>query len=150
PAFRIALPLRRKPFLVVTMECGEEEIDPKVYVDRGFGFREADAVAIAPGRSFAIRADVGRYGLIRAPRVDPATSPARFTFTARAFASAVEADAHIRSLADEAGAGPAVVDLGRLPRLKLPLPRLSLRRKGGLAARYANACYALAQAQAPA
>lgn len=150
PAFHIALSLRRKPFLVVTVHCGEEEIDPKVYVDRGFGFREKDAVAMAPGRSFAIRADVGRYGLVRALRVDPATFPARFTFTARAFASAAEADTHIRGLAGDAGSGPALVDLGRLPRLKLPVLRLSLRRKGSLAARYADACYALAQAEVPA
>ena len=150
PAFHIVLPIRRDPHLVLSLTCGEEDIDPKIYVDRGFGFREKDAVALAPGRAFVIRADVGRYGLIRALRVDPASFPARLTFDARAFRTEAQAQAHARRLAADAGEAARAVDLGRLPRLKLPVPRLPLRRRASVAARYAEACYALAAAQAPA
>lgn len=149
PAFHIVLPIRRNPHLVLSLACNEEDIDPKIYIDRGFGFREKDAVTIAPGRAFLIQADVGRYGLIRTLRVDPASFPTRLTFHARAFRTTVEAQTYARSLAagteDQAG----VIDLGRLPRLKLPVPRLSFHRRANLAARYADACYALAEARPP-
>lgn len=149
PAFHVVLPIHRDPHLVLSLTCNEEDIDPKIYVDRGFGFREKDAVAIVPGRTFLIRADVGRYGFIRALRVDPASFPTRLTFNARAFRTAAEAQAYACNLATDARDHVAVIDLGRLPRLKLPVPRLSLRRRTSLAARYANACYTLAEAQAP-
>lgn len=149
PAFHIVLPIRRNPHLVLSLACDEEDIDPKIYVDRGFGFREKDAVAIAPGRVFLIQADVGRYGLIRALRVDPASFPTRLTFHARAFGTAAEAQAYARSLAAGTGDQAGMIDLGRLPRLKLPVPRLSFRRRANLAGRYADACYALAEARRP-
>lgn len=148
PIFHIVLPIRRNPHLVLSLTCGKEDIDPKIYVDRGFGFREKDAIPVAPGRAFLIRANVGRYGLIRALRVDPASSPARLTFNARAFRTAAEAQSYTNTLSSSAGKYASVVDLGRLPRLKLPVPRLRLRRQTNSAARYADACYALAAAQA--
>jgi GT2 family glycosyltransferase len=148
PAFHVVLPIRRNPHLVLSLACAEEDIDPKVYVDRGFGFREKDAVAIAPGRTFLIQADVGRYGLIRALRVDPASFPTRLTFDARAFRTATEAQAYAKALAAGTQSHAGMIDLGRLPRLKLPVPRLSFGRRTNSAARYAEACYALAEAQA--
>lgn len=149
PAFHIVLPICRNPHLVLTLACNEEDIDPKIYVDRGFGFREKDAVAIVPGRAFLIQADVGRYGLIRALRVDPASFPTRLTFDAHAFRTATEAQAYAHTLAESTGGHAGMLDLGRLPRLKLPVPRLSFRRRTSIATRYADACYALAEVQAP-
>lgn len=149
PVFHIVLPIRRKPYLVISLACETEDIDPKIYVDRGFGFREKDAVPIAPGRSFLIRANVGRYGLIRALRVDPASFPTRLTFHARAFRTAAEAQAYTSAISRDAEEHASLVDLGRLPRLKLPVPRVRLRRQTSTAARYAAACYALAEAQTP-
>lgn len=149
PAFHIVLSIRRNPHLVLSLACDEEDIDPKIYVDRGFGFREKDAVAITPGRAFLIQADVGRYGLIRALRVDPASFPTRLTFDARSFRTVTEAQTYAKALTAITQNHAGVIDLGRLPRLKLPVPHLSLRRRTNSAARYAEACYALAEAQAP-
>lgn len=149
PAFHIVLPFRRNPHLVLSLICDEDAIDPKIYVDRGFGFREKDAIPIAPGHMFLIRANVGRYGLIRALRVDPASFPTRLTFNARAFRTADEAQTYANTLSSGTEKHASVVDIGRLPRLKLPVPRLPLRRRTSSAARYASACYALAKTQAP-
>lgn len=148
PAFHVALPFRRDPYLVLHLAAGEDDIDPKIYVDRGYGFREKDAIAIAPGSAFVIRANVGRYGTIRTLRVDPASFPTQLTFHANSFKTDAEAEAYTRTLSP-GGEGPGVIDLGRLPRLKLPVPRLSFRRRTSMAANYAGACYALADAQAP-
>lgn len=148
PIFHIVLPFRRNPHLVISLTCSEKDIDPKIYVDRGFGFREKDAISINPGRVFLIRAKVGRYGLIHTLRVDPASFPTRLTFNVHAFRTAAQAQAYADTLGS-AEEHANVIDLGRLPRLKLPVPHLSFRRRASLAARYANACYALAEAQAP-
>lgn len=147
PAFHIILPIRRNPHLVLSLSCESEDIDPKIYVDRGFGFREKDAVTIAPGRAFLINADVGRYGLVRALRVDPASFPTRLTFDVQAFRTATEAQTFVHSQAATAADDTRVINLGRLPRLKLPVPRLSFPRRGNVAGRYADTCYALAAAQ---
>lgn len=149
PAFHIVLPIRRNPYLILSLACNEEDIDPKIYIDRGFGFREKDAIAITPGRSFLIQADVGRYGLIRVLRVDPASFPTRLTFHTRTFRSAAEAQDCMRILATNTEGHVEMIDLGRLPRFKLPVPRLPLRRRANIATRYADACYALAETQAP-
>lgn len=149
PAFYVVLPIRRNPHLVLSLTCEAEDIDPKIYVDRGFGFREKDAISISSGRAFLIRANVGRYGLIRALRVDPASFPTRLTFNARAFRTAAEAQAYVNILSSGTEKHASLVDIGRLPRLKLPIPRLRLRRRTSIVARYADACHALAEAQAP-
>ncbi len=149
PAFHIILPIRRNPHLVLSLACCEEAIDPKVYVDRGFGFREKDAIPIAPGQAFLIRANVGRYGLVRALRVDPASFPTRLTFKAHAFRTVTEAQAYVHTLSTSARDHTSVIDLGSLPCLKLPIPRFSFYHRTSPAARYAHACYALAEAQAP-
>ena len=151
PAFHIHLSFSRPPVLLMHVAAlDDEEIDPKVYIDRGKGFREDDAVQLPSGRDFLIRADVGAFGNIRTLRLDPAGFPTRFRFEAHGFRSMEEAErdpAIAAALAD----GAAIVDLGRLSRFKLPVPRLAIRIRPRInpSRNYVRASTALAEKTPP-
>ncbi|TXI01870.1 MAG: glycosyltransferase [Rhizobium sp.] len=144
PAFELRFSPVRKRLVVIDIAAIDEPIDPKLYINRGYGFREKDTVSFPEGRRFIITADIGSVGSICALRADPATFPTRFQFLATAFASTKSAETYI---ATRLGADEKTrrIDLGKLPRhwLKLPRPRFG-RRGASLTVQYADASYRLA------
>ena len=144
PAFEIRFSPVRKKLLVLHVVATDEPIDPKFYVNRGYGFREKDTVSLPEGRGFVITADIGSVGSICALRADPASFPTTFRFTAKAFSSEKSAQRYISGIL-EMDARSKRIDLGRLPQYWLKLPKLRLgRRKASLTVQYADASYRLA------
>jgi GT2 family glycosyltransferase len=148
PAFRLSFPVVRKKFVVVHIAGGEDAIDPKIYVNRGRGFRERDAVPLHTGRYFAILADIGHIGSICSLRIDPASFPTDFTFDVKAFSSRRAAARHMSDFVAEHD-GTQQIDLGRLPRFWVGMPQLPFRKpKHSTTAQYVEAHHQLA-AQLP-
>jgi GT2 family glycosyltransferase len=148
PAFKIRYPVLRKPIVVAFLKSDRDDIDPKAYIDRGSGFTENDAVSLATTRSLIIIADVGRWGINRSLRIDPATFPCTFRFSVETFANRREAE-HAISIrkAQDMGMVDAVrCDLGRLPRFSPNIGLPSLRRSRNDLATFAQAQYKLADA----
>ncbi|NEI69717.1 glycosyltransferase [Rhizobium lusitanum] len=144
PAFEIRFSPVRKRLLVIHIAAVDEPIDPKFYINRGYGFREKDAVSFPEGRRFIVTADIGSAGTICSLRADPATFPTRFQFDAKTFASAKSAE---RYISEALGADETTrrIDLGKLPRHWMKLPRLRFGRRGAsLTVQYADANYRLA------
>lgn len=146
PSFKIRYPLIRQPIIVAFLKSDHEELDPKVYIDRGHGFKENDAVALPANRSFIIIADVGRFGLNRWLRIDPAAFPCRFTFSVETYANREEAERAITSRETQDMGHAVRFDLGALPRFSpnigLPRSRRAIRD----VAAFAEAQYRLAEA----
>lgn len=134
----------RKPHIVVWLRGPEVLLDVKLYINRGRGFREIDAVELPTASSIVVRLNVGSWGTIESLRIDPATFPTRFQISVESFAS----DADARIYADSLTGGDAsarVADMGSLPRFWTMLPPISLRRRGAtVVERYADAQYKLA------
>ncbi|MBB3382566.1 MULTISPECIES: glycosyltransferase family 2 protein [unclassified Rhizobium] len=144
PAFEIRFSPLRKKLVVIHVAATSEPIDPKLYINRGYGFREKDTVSLPEGNRFVITADIGSVGSICALRADPASFPTSFKFAARAFASEKAAERYIATLLRSEGQTKRI-DLGRLPQYWLKLPRLRLgRRAPSLTIQYAEASYRLA------
>ena len=87
PAFEIRFLPMRKKLVVIHVVATDEPLDPKFYINRGYGFREKDTVSLPEGHRFVITADIGSVGSICALRADPASFPTTFQFAARTFAS---------------------------------------------------------------
>ncbi|NLR95689.1 glycosyltransferase [Rhizobium sp. P38BS-XIX] len=144
PAFEIRFSPLRKRLLVIHLTAAEEPIDPKLYINRGRGFREADAVSLSEARRFVITADVGSVGTICALRADPASFLTRFHFEIKAFSSAKSAEKHISQLLST-GDKAERIDLGKLPQHWTKLPKLRFgKRAPSLTIQYADANYRLA------
>lgn len=144
PFFDLRFANFRDPVLVVYLRAETGLLDPKIYIDRGAGYREKDAVAFEPGSSFVFLADVGRSGLLKHLRVDPASFPCRFHLSVEFHADRAAADAAISARLASDMAGAVRHDLGKLPRFALPVPKLSFRRNRSEAQRYVDAHYELA------
>ncbi|MGD9478982.1 glycosyltransferase family 2 protein [Shinella sp. G-2] len=130
PFFDIRFGSLRDPFVVVFIKSVDgETIEPKVYVNRGHGYREKDTVTREAGTSFILVADVGRSGLIRSLRFDPASGPSEFTFSVHSFANMESARQAISSRRENDMAEAVLWDIGRLPRFRIGLPPLRLRSK---------------------
>lgn len=145
PCFRISFPIIRRRFIVVVLASGGEALDPKVYVNAGYGFREQDAKDLGSGQMFAIKIDVGIFGTICSCRIDPATGPALVSVHAKGFATARQADEYLRRLAQR-HSDLAVRDIGRVARF---WRRNKLARTGtgqSATARYIQGVYEIAEA----
>lgn len=129
PFFDIRFATLRSPYILIFLKCDEECIDPRVYVNQGGGYREKDAVAFEPGNRFILVANVGRSGLVRSFRLDPASFPCCFEFSVHRFATLNEVDAAIEDGLAGDMSGASRYDLGSLPRFRLRLPKLSFGRK---------------------
>lgn len=81
PFFDIRFSAIRRPVLVILLKSTDGEmLQPKVYINKGHGYRERDTIEHDPGRCFIITADVGRSGLICSMRIDPAAQPGNSHF----------------------------------------------------------------------
>ncbi len=146
PAFEIRFAPMRKKLVVIHIVAIDEPLDPKFYINRGYGFREKDTVSLPEGHRFVITADIGSVGSICALRADPASFPTTFQFAVRAFASKKSAEAYISTLLEPDGRTERV-DLGKLPQYWMKLPKLRFgRRAASLTVQYADASYGLASA----
>ncbi|MGJ8569281.1 MAG: glycosyltransferase family 2 protein [Hoeflea sp.] len=148
PAFKIRYPVLREPIIVAFLKSDQDDIDPKAYIDRGSGFTENDAVPLATTRSLIIIADVGRWGINRSLRIDPATFPCTFRFSVETFANRRDAEHAIsmRKAQDMDMVDAVRCDLGRLPRFSPNIGLPSLRRSRNDLATFAQAQYKLAEA----
>ena len=146
PFFRINYPVLRSPIIVVFLECDHRDIDPQAYIQRGSGFTERDATPLPIGRRFVIIADVGRFGINCALRIDPATFPCTFEFSVETYANRQKAERAISLRKAEDMAEAIRCDLGRLPRFRPNIGLPSLRRSRNDAAAFAQAQYQLAEA----
>lgn len=146
PAFKICYPVLREPIIVAFLKSDQDDIDPKAYIDRGSGFTEKDAVPLPTTRSFIIIADVGRWGINRSLRIDPATFPCTFRFSVETYANLQQAE-HAISVREKQDMANAVrCDLGRLPRFSPNIGLPSRKRSRNDAATFAEAQYKLAEA----
>lgn len=87
PGFLIKLPLLRPRFLSIRLHSQDQMLCPQIYFNFGGRFREKDSIVVAEGRDICLIIDVGRIGLIRSIRLDPATGPARFSCEIEAYAT---------------------------------------------------------------
>ncbi len=145
PFFDVRFRSLRKPVIVAFLSSDTEKLDPKVYLDRGHGYREKDAVDLSPGNRFVIIADVGRSGLMRSLRIDPASQPVTFRISFHAFDDRQAAEQVIAERLASDMAGAVSHDLGRLPRFRLRLPSWPFRRSKNDIARFIAAHYDLAK-----
>jgi GT2 family glycosyltransferase len=144
PFFDLRFANFRAPVVVVYLRAETGLLDPKIYIDRGAGYREKDAVAFEPGASFVFIADVGRSGLLRHLRVDPASFPCRFHLSFEVHLDRTMAEAAISARLASDMTGAIRHDLGKLPRFAVRVPTLSIRRTRSDAQKYAEAHYELA------
>lgn len=145
PFFDIRFGFRRAPIVVAFLKAtGSEAIEPKVYVNRGSGYREKDAISHPSRQGVIFVADVGRSGLIRSIRLDPANGPAEFSFSVQSFADRESAQRAIRLRSASDMAGAALWDVGRLPRFRIGLPSIRLQRKNAGLLKFLKAQHALA------
>lgn len=147
PAFLLKYGFIRAPYVVIEISSLDAHVlDPKIYLDRGRGFREADSVSLPAGRNFVVKLDVGRIGNIRSLRVDPRSGAGSFRFSAKAFQSPSEAEGWIAELRETNSAGLFVIDNG---------PRFGFRLLGRSSQKhfkpkdFANATYGLASKVPP-
>ncbi|WMW58608.1 glycosyltransferase family 2 protein [Agrobacterium pusense] len=141
PFFDIRFKTLRNPVLVVFLRSNDDElVEPKVYVNRGHGYRERDTIQHEPGRSFIITADVGRSGLIKAVRIDPSTQPGEISFSVEAFPDWESAERVITQRLGSDMQGAARWNVGRLPRFRMKLlPSIRLRRAKSEVLNFLNA-----------
>lgn len=144
PAFTLAFSAFRQPFLVIHIGNARQPVDPRLYINRGQGFREKDAFSLKSGSDFVIIADVGLFGTICSMRVDPASFAVDFDFAVQCFSSRRAALACAAEL-QARKTDTQLLNLGRLPRFWMKVPQL--HRKPSLLTtvkRYSEASYRLA------
>ncbi|MDH0910459.1 glycosyltransferase [Rhizobium pusense] len=146
PFFDIRFNAIRRPILVAFLKSADGEmVEPKVYVNKGHGYRERDTFQHDPGHCFIITADVGRSGLICSLRIDPSTQPGEFSFSVESFPDRESAERMIRMRRERDMRNAVRWDIGPLPRFRLRLPSPRLRRRKSELAKFVHVQQALAQ-----
>ncbi|WP_376742686.1 glycosyltransferase family 2 protein [Ensifer canadensis] len=135
PYFLIRFSPLRERYVVIKLASRSGEIQPKLYVNRGRGFREEEALTAGSGRNFLIVADVGSFGTICTLRLDPASEPCQLTLEVRAIRSAIALQ-HFISDQQRQNSELIVARFSRLPRFWKKLPTIRLGRRKTVAARY--------------
>ncbi|WP_321379526.1 glycosyltransferase, partial [Rhizobium sp.] len=146
PNFEIRFGCIRKPFVVIFLKSDHEKIDPRLYINAGRGYREGDSRAFEHGNRFIFIANVGKCGLIRSLRVDPASFPCRFDISIKAFPNRKAVDIAIADRVQSDMDNASIHDLGPLPRFRFFLPRLSLGRSQPTIDKFIAAHYELGKA----
>ncbi len=135
PFFLLHFRFIRKRFLAIRLTAFDGEIEPKIYINTGRGFREEDSREIGRGKDIIIIVDVGHVGTIGTIRLDPATEPCRFSMSVEEFDTTVAVERHV---AEQMGRSSILrcVRLAKLPRFWKSLPILSFRRKSSALQNY--------------
>ncbi len=148
PAFKISYSFLRQPIVIVSIFGISGAIDPKIYINRGSGFAEQDAVSFQKRNGFVFIMNVGKFGSLRALRVDPASLPIDFEWRVESFEDGRAGMHRARELI-EGRPDAQLVDVGRIPRFTRPKFKLpSFRRKNDSVKTYILANYALAASSA--
>lgn len=140
PQFLLRFPPLRPRYIVIRLEGDGAPLDPRLYINKGHGFREQDSIALPNEQRHVIIAEIGHFGTICTLRFDPCSFDARFSLDVSAFRSRRRAEKY----ATEIVSGDPSYTVSRffdLPRFWLRLPRLTLAQKTTSAAAYAAACY---------
>ena len=144
PCFKLGFSMFRPRFVVIHLESEYDTLEPKVYVNAGYGYREEDARDLGSGQAFAIKIDVGVFGTICSLRLDPATGPALFSVDAMSFATVTEADYYIRTL-KTVSPSISVADLGKAPRFWRKWKPIRFAARQSAARRYIERIYEIAE-----
>lgn len=144
PYFDIRYGALREPVVVAFIHSESETLNPRVYLNRGHGYREDDAIDVAPNRSFILIADVGRFGTANSMRIDPANYPCEFCFSVESYPTRIAAQAAIRERISTDMGDATIWDIGKLPRFRLPKLKLKSRRLKSDTARFVATQYELA------
>ncbi len=91
PGFHIRLPVIRPRWLFIRLHDADQILSPQIYFDFGTGFSERRSIAVPEARDLCLVLDIGRFGAIRALRLDPTICPATFSCDIQALASVSEA-----------------------------------------------------------
>ncbi len=146
PFFDIRFNAIRQPVLVIFLKSTDGEmVEPKIYANKGHGYREQDTFQHDPGHCFIITANVGRSGFICSLRIDPSTQPGEFSFSVESFSDNESAERVIRTRTEGDMSDAIRWDIGTLPRFRLRLPSPRLRRRKSEVAKFADVQQALAK-----
>ncbi|MDW5315994.1 glycosyltransferase family 2 protein [Rhizobium sp. PL01] len=144
PAFLITFSCFRDRYVLVSIEALDGNIDPRIYLNEGVGFREANSIALSSGQAFLITADIGHYGSICSFRVDPASFDTRFRFRVQSFSSA-QAMQNCIERETSTNISYQQIALGQIPRFWKTFSRIfKSKRRRSQVERYAEANYRLA------
>lgn len=144
PSFNIAFGIVRSPFLTIFLSASTKCLEPKLYLNRGRGYREEDALTFRSTRKVAIVIELGVVGVNRSIRFDPAIQPCEFSFSVTG--SNTRTDAEHLALEWCARENAEVWDLGLVPRFRIRIP--GFRRSSGVEVRrYLDSIYQLAQSE---
>lgn len=130
PFFLIRFGVLRKRFVTIRLAASDIEIEPRLYINTGRGFREKDSWTVGRGADILIIADVGAFGTICTLRLDPASEPCRFALEVQEFATVTELNAYIASQKRQFSPMKEV-RLANLPRFWKTFPSFRFRRKKG-------------------
>lgn len=88
PGLLIRLPAVRPRYLLVKLHCKDQAtLSPQVYFNFGGGFSERNSLYAGGGGDVCLIVDIGRFGLMRAIRLDPSSGPGLFSCEVEAFAT---------------------------------------------------------------
>lgn len=146
PFFDIRFNTIRQPILVIFLKSTDGEmLEPRVYANKGHGYRERDTFQHDPGHCFIITTNVGRSGLICSLRIDPSTQPGEFSFSVESFPDSESAERMVRMRTEGDMRNAIRWDIGPIPRFRLRLPSLRLRRRKSELAKFIHEQRTLAQ-----
>lgn len=148
PYFLIRFAPFRERYVVIKLASRSGEIQPKLYVNRGQGFSEEEALTAGSGRNFLIVADVGSFGTICTLRLDPSSEPCQLSLEVTAIRSAVALE-HYVSVQQSQNRELIVARFSRLPRFWKKLPTIRLGKRKTVAARYMEQARMLADRLLP-
>jgi GT2 family glycosyltransferase len=145
PFFDIRYGAVREPIIVAYLDSQSDVLTPRVYFNRGRGYREDDTRTAEPNSSFIMIADIGRFGTLKSIRVDPAPYPCEFSFSIETYSSRDAAEAGIQARRSTDMPEATVWDVGKLPQFHVPLPNIKLRRSKSDTAKFVATHYKLAK-----
>ncbi|GAK71869.1 hypothetical protein RRU01S_22_00020 [Agrobacterium rubi TR3 = NBRC 13261] len=131
--------------MVACIRSQSDVLNPRVYFSEGRGYNESNTFTVEPNRSFVIIADIGRLGMIKAMRIDPASYPCEFDFTVEMYSTREAAEHIISDRLSSDMAGATVWDIGRLRRFYVPMPNIRRKTAKSDTAKFIAAHYSLAK-----
>lgn len=145
PYFLLRFTPFRRRYVVMKLGSRSGEIQPKLYVNHGQGFREEETLAAGSGEDFLIVADVGAFGTICTLRLDPSSESCQLSLEVRSIHSAIALEEYILDQQRQ-NKNLIVAQFDRLPRFWKKLPTIRLGKRKTVAARYMEQAHLLADA----
>lgn len=143
PYFLVRFTPFRRRYVVMNLASRSGELQPKLYVNRGQGFREEEALAAGLGEDFLIVADVGPFGTICTLRLDPSGESCQFSLVVRSIRSTSALEEYIL-VQQRQNKKLIVAQFDRLPRFWKKLPTIRFGKRKTVAAHYMEQAHLLA------